>query len=162
VADGRPDHRLHPGPRLGGGPFLGRPLRDVWTHFTDELLTGIAARHPDVTPTMNDVMLLIDPDGTRVADLARRAGVAKQSMAQAVAGLEARGFVRRQPDPADGRAKLVVLTDEGWEALRFGRSVVDGIQWRWTGLIGTAAMSDLIDRLGALATALDAAGADQG
>jgi DNA-binding MarR family transcriptional regulator len=162
VADGRPDHRLHPAPRLEGGPFLGRPLRDVWAHFVDELLTGIAARHPDVTATMNDVMLLIDPAGTRVADLARRAGVAKQSMAQAVAGLETRGFVRRQADPDDGRAKLVVLTDAGWEALRFGRSVVDGIQRRWTGLIGAEAMAELIDRLGALATALDAAAADHG
>jgi DNA-binding MarR family transcriptional regulator len=107
-------------------------------------------------------MLLIDPAGTRVADLARRAGVAKQSMAQAVAGLETRGFVRRQADPDDGRAKLVVLTDAGWEALRFGRSVVDGIQRRWTGLIGAEAMAELIDRLGALATALDAAAADHG
>ena len=89
---------------------------------------------------MTDVMLLIDRDGTRISDLARRAGVTKQSMAQATIGLE-----------------LVVLTDDGWEALRFGRSVADGIHQRWTGLLTDDAMARLVTLLSQLADALDAA-----
>jgi len=149
---------VHPAPRVGGvEPFIGRPLRDVWAHFAAELRDRIAVRHPDVTPTMTDVMLLIDRDGTRVSDLARRAGVTKQSMAQATITLEAKGLVHRLPDPSDARAKLVVLTDDGWEALRFGRSVADGIHDRWTGLLTDDAMAQLVTLLGQLADALDAA-----
>jgi DNA-binding MarR family transcriptional regulator len=158
VAEVHPDHRLHPAPRVGGvEPFIGRPLRDVWSHFAAELRHGVALRHPDVTPTMTDVMLLIDRDGTRISDLARRAGVTKQSMAQATISLEDKGLVHRLPDPRDARAKLVVLTDDGWEALRFGRSVADGIHQRWTSLLSDDAMAQLVTLLGQLADALDAA-----
>ena len=104
---------------------------------------------------MTDVMLLIDRDGTRISDLARRAGVTKQSMAQATISLEEKGLVRRLADPSDARAKLVVLTDDGWEALRFGRSVADGIHQRWTGLLTDNAMAQLVTLLSQLAEALD-------
>ena len=149
---------MHPAPRVGGvEPFIGRPLRDVWSHFAAELRAGVAIRHPDVTPTMTDVMLLIDRDGTRISDLARRAGVTKQSMAQATMSLEDKGLVQRLADPRDARAKLVVLTDDGWEALRFGRSVADGIHQRWTGLLTDDPMAQLVTLLSQLADALDAA-----
>jgi DNA-binding MarR family transcriptional regulator len=36
--------------------------------------------------------------------------------------LEDRGWVRRTPDPADGRATLGVLTDEGWHQVVAARS----------------------------------------
>ena len=51
---------------------------------------------------------------------------------------------------------LVVLTDDGWESLRFGRSVADGIHQRWTSLLGDDAMAQLVTLLGQLADALDA------
>jgi DNA-binding MarR family transcriptional regulator len=35
-------------------------------------------------------------------------------LSQAVNRLEKRGWVRRTPDPADGRYTLAILTDEGW------------------------------------------------
>ncbi len=158
MAEDNPDHRVHPAPRMGGvEPFIGRALRDVWSHFAAELRDGVAVRHPDVTPTMTDVMLLIDRDGTRISDLARRAGVTKQSMAQATSSLEEKGLVHRLPDPSDARAKLVVLTDDGWDALRFGRSVADGIHQRWMGLLTNDAMAQLVTLLSQLADALDAA-----
>jgi len=109
---------------------------------------------------MTDVMLLIDRDGTCISDLARRAGVTKQSMAQATMSLEDKGLVQRLADPRDARAKLVVLTDDGWEALRFGRSVADGIHQRWTGLLTDDAMAPLVTLLSQLADTLDAAAHD--
>jgi DNA-binding MarR family transcriptional regulator len=36
-------------------------------------------------------------------------------LSQAVARLEKRGWVRRTPDPADGRSTLAILTDDGWD-----------------------------------------------
>ncbi len=145
----------HPGPRSEGPPFIGRPLRDVWAHFTAELGDAMGERFGGVTPATNQVMLLIDLEGTRVAELSRRAGVTKQSMSEAVANLEARGLVERRPDPADGRAKLVVLTEEGQRALREGRKVVQAMHDRWTAVLGEEAMGQLVELLTVLAHRLD-------
>jgi DNA-binding MarR family transcriptional regulator len=158
VPDGDLDHRRpHPGPRFGGTkPFIGRGLRDAWSHFTTELAEGIGRTEAATTPAMNQVMILIDLEGTRVGELARRAGVTKQSMAEAVAGLERRGYVRRRPDPTDGRAQLVELTDAGWVALRRGRAVAESVHDRWTALIGERDMRRLVALLTRLTERLDA------
>jgi DNA-binding MarR family transcriptional regulator len=52
--------------------------------------------------------------------LAQELGFAERSVTQAVEGLAGDGLVERMPDPADGRAKLVTLTDEGAAALAAG------------------------------------------
>jgi len=52
--------------------------------------------------------------------LAQELGFAERSVTQAVESLAADGLVERMPDPADGRAKLVTLTDEGAAALAAG------------------------------------------
>jgi DNA-binding MarR family transcriptional regulator len=49
----------------------------------------------------------------RPGDLAAREGVAAPTMTRIVAGLEEAGYVRRAPDPQDGRAVLVDLTEAG-------------------------------------------------
>lgn len=47
------------------------------------------------------------------ARLARAFQVTKQTMTSTLTRLQAAGFVEVRPDPADGRAKLVTLTDAG-------------------------------------------------
>jgi DNA-binding MarR family transcriptional regulator len=53
--------------------------------------------------------------------LAERLGVTQQAASKAVAGLERRGYVRREPDPTDARARLVTLTSRGRDAVEGGR-----------------------------------------
>jgi DNA-binding MarR family transcriptional regulator len=56
-----------------------------------------------------------------VGALANRLGVSQQAASKAVADLERRGYVRRAPDPADARARLITLTERGNEAIDGGR-----------------------------------------
>jgi len=56
----------------------------------------------------------------RQTSLAQELGFAQRTVTQAVEGLAKDGLVDRAPDPADGRAKLVTLTDEGAAALTVG------------------------------------------
>lgn len=49
----------------------------------------------------------------RTGELATSSQVTQPTASSAVASLEARGLVTRQPDPADRRATLIVLTDAG-------------------------------------------------
>jgi DNA-binding MarR family transcriptional regulator len=55
--------------------------------------------------------------GLSVSDLAGREQVRPQSMAQTVSELEDQGFIRREPDPHDGRRAIVTLTAGGAEVL---------------------------------------------
>jgi len=56
----------------------------------------------------------------RQTALAQELGFAPRSVTQAVESLASDGLVERKPDPDDGRAKLVALTDEGAAALAAG------------------------------------------
>jgi DNA-binding MarR family transcriptional regulator len=49
----------------------------------------------------------------RMSALATLAGASLPRLSQVVARLEQRGWVRRTPDPADGRYTLAILTGEG-------------------------------------------------
>ena len=68
--------------------------------------------HPgDFTSAQKSVLLRLDRDGpATVSALARAESVRPQSMRVTVAGLEAMGAVRGEPDPADGRQTLIQLT----------------------------------------------------
>ncbi len=53
-------------------------------------------------------------DGARtLTELAELLGVSKQAAIKVVDEMERRGFLAREPDPADRRAKRLVLTDKG-------------------------------------------------
>ncbi len=67
------------------------------------------------------VALLIEAPMTS-AELARAQGVRAQTMSAAVAGLERAGYVRREPDPADGRRITLHATAAGIEAHELARS----------------------------------------
>ncbi|WP_296869830.1 MarR family winged helix-turn-helix transcriptional regulator [Tibeticola sp.] len=62
--------------------------------------------------------------GDRLTDLAGRAGMTKQAMADLVAQCEAWGLVTRAPDPHDARARLVRFTPTGLAWLQAFRTSV--------------------------------------
>ncbi|MFI5892733.1 MarR family winged helix-turn-helix transcriptional regulator [Actinoplanes sp. NPDC051513] len=50
----------------------------------------------------------------RMSDLAAAAEGSLPRLSQVVTRLEKRGWVRRAPDPTDGRYTLAILTEDGW------------------------------------------------
>ena len=54
----------------------------------------------------------------RMSDLGAQRMLTPSGITRVVVRLEAKGFVRREPDPADGRAAFATLTRPGLEALR--------------------------------------------
>ncbi|MGW4122878.1 MarR family winged helix-turn-helix transcriptional regulator [Nocardia sp. NPDC004711] len=56
-----------------------------------------------------------DPGGAlRISRLSHFTGGSLSRLSNVVAKLERRGWVRREPDPGDGRATRAVLTRDGW------------------------------------------------
>lgn len=65
------------------------------------------------------VQLAEAPDGRlRMQELARRVLISKSGLTRLVDRLCAAGYLKRQPDPQDGRGTLAVLTTAGRDALR--------------------------------------------
>jgi DNA-binding MarR family transcriptional regulator len=65
------------------------------------------------------ITLVTEPDlRLRMSDLGARRMLTPSGITRVVVRLEERGLVRREPDPADGRAAFAILTKKGLEALR--------------------------------------------
>src|ERR687897_1726580 len=97
------------------GSDLARGLLRAHGTLAADLVVELEERGwPDLRASQAALILNVDRRaGTRLTELARRAGVTKQAMMVVVDELEVRGFVRRTPDPEDGRAKVVRLTARG-------------------------------------------------
>ncbi len=70
--------------------------------------------HPDLEPSAYGLLVRLEECGRqRATELAAYIGVGKATMSRQLRALEQLGLVGREPDPADGRAWLVTLTEEG-------------------------------------------------
>ncbi|MEU8888642.1 MarR family winged helix-turn-helix transcriptional regulator [Streptomyces sp. NPDC048442] len=61
--------------------------------------------------------LLYEKSPARIGELAAKVPCSQPTATAAITAMEARGLVRREPDPTDGRASSVLLTERGAEAL---------------------------------------------
>jgi DNA-binding MarR family transcriptional regulator len=129
-------------------PFI-RLLDAALDDFSAELSKRVAATaYADIRVSHGCVFGNIDPDGSRLTDLAERAHMTKQSVGEVTSDLEQRGYVERVPDPSDGRAKIIRLTERGREAQAIGRGLIDDIERDWAERFG-------IERVAALREALE-------
>ncbi len=83
-----------------------------------------------------EVLAHLPPDGISQAALTASMGLSKQAVQQLLDQLELAGVVRREPDPADRRAKRVVLTDLGRRDRAAHREVLAEIEDRAREKIG--------------------------
>ena len=60
------------------------------------------------------LMHLWSHDGMTQAQLARRVAIEQPTMVRTIDRMERDGLVTRAPDPDDGRATRIALTDRGW------------------------------------------------
>jgi DNA-binding MarR family transcriptional regulator len=92
----------------------------------------------DIVPRHGVVLAYLRVDGVRATDLARRSGQLKQVVGTIVDDLENLGYVERQPDPADRRAKLIVPTRRGRRQMTTATKIMADIMNRHAEHLGTA------------------------
>ena len=104
---------------------LGRLLGHAMRRFDDRVLhlmahnidvplalSNLAAR-AQISAAHIHITRHLDLEGTRLTDLAEKAGMSKQAMGDLVDQCEAWGLVTRTPDPRDARARIVQFTATG-------------------------------------------------
>jgi DNA-binding MarR family transcriptional regulator len=91
--------------------FLLAKATQRWNELLQERFR--AAGWSDVRPSYGSILVpLFEQDGLRMGELARRSRLSKQTITTMVRLLEREQLVRRDRDPADGRAYRIVLTDK--------------------------------------------------
>ncbi|MCA1220806.1 MarR family winged helix-turn-helix transcriptional regulator [Streptomyces sp. 8L] len=75
--------------------------------------------HPDLEPSAYGLLVRLEDTGQqRATELSAYFGVGKATMSRQLRALQELGLIAREPDPADGRASLVRITDEGLDRFR--------------------------------------------
>lgn len=115
------------------GVALWRAAAAWRTEFRDEM----ARRgYPWHASAAGEVLAHLGPSGISQGVLAERMGVSKQAVQQLVDQLEGQGVIAREADPADGRARRLVLTELGLEDFAERNRVKRAIEARYRDRLG--------------------------
>lgn len=99
-------------------------------------LSNLAARS-QVSAAHVQITRHLALEGSRLTDLAERAGVTKQAMGDLVDQCEAWGLVTRAADPRDGRARIVKFTPTGLAWLQAFKDAVTQAEAEFRAEVGT-------------------------
>jgi len=97
----------------------------------------------DLTLAQSRIAQRLNREGIRVTDIAEQAGVTKQTAGGLIDELEANGYVMRRPDPADARARLVVLTDRGERLCGTAAAEIAKVENEWREHLGAKVYDEL-------------------
>ena len=117
---------------------LGVALFIPYRYMEDRIFRAVQdAGFDDWTLAQVRVFQRLGPDGSRLTDLADQAQMSKQSAGVLVDQLERLGYVRRVPDPTDGRARLIVIEERGRRAAEVAMATSTEILAEWKAFLGT-------------------------
>jgi DNA-binding MarR family transcriptional regulator len=106
--------------------LLRRPYEALLMKIHAELA---AAGFADSYPSWGtNIFHYLREGGLRLTELAERTHTTKQALRYTINQLEAAGYVERVPDPTDARAKIIRLTERGWEVRRVGDEIMASIE----------------------------------
>ena len=122
-------------------------LRTPYQAFLARLYERLAAAgYADTAPSWgHNIFFYLREGGLRLTELAERSRTTKQAMLYTVNQLEAAGYVERVPDPTDGRAKIVRLTERGLELRRVADGIIAGIEEECARRLGERKMRQFED-----------------
>ncbi len=134
-------------PRLPIGQLLGRLLNSFRLELYRRAREG---GYADVREAHLQVFGAVDWRGSRLTDLAARASMTLPAMSELVDDLQRLGYLERQPDPSDGRAKLIRPTRRGRHLMADGLRAVREIEAEYAAVVGDERFAELVETLEAL------------
>lgn len=106
--------------------YLITPLLEGFEWFDDGLQRSLqAAGWAPVTRAESMVILHVLFGTRRPADIARALRLSRQAVHATIASLVSAGFFQLEPDPEDGRIKIVVHTERGWRMFQDANQIVE-------------------------------------
>ena len=119
--------------RLAIGQLLIRLLRE----FRRELSApAAAAGYGDIRDPHLQIFGAIGVGGVRLTEVAARAQLSLAATSELINDLQDLGYLHRQQDPRDGRAKLICLTERGRALMAHAGDRVATIEAQWSAVVG--------------------------
>jgi DNA-binding MarR family transcriptional regulator len=103
----------------------------------------VAAGFDDVRPAHVTLFRWPGPDGRRPSDIAADAQLSKQTVNDLLRHLEDRGYLARERDPADERARIVRLTARGKQLHRIAVAAHAEVEAEWAAAVGPENLQQL-------------------
>ncbi len=136
-------------------PLVTTLLESAMHELRGELYAMSERHFPGLRVRHYRLLSFVPPEGERLTRMGADAGLTKQALAQALAPLEAGGYVEVLPDPSDGRARIVRLTELGRRVNAAVRETLAEAERNWAERVGPdrwaaarAVLADLRDRAG--------------
>jgi DNA-binding MarR family transcriptional regulator len=127
-------------------PMIGSLLRMPHEVVMARMLAALNSNGFDITLTELGLFLYPGPDGRRPIDLARQCNLTRQAMNYVLAGLEHRGYIERRAG-ISAAARVVRVTDRGWEMIAQIRNCLAAIEQEWTAHLGAQRFKALRETL---------------
>jgi DNA-binding MarR family transcriptional regulator len=141
-----------PTDRLAVGQLLVRLLHE----FRRELSApAAAAGYGDIRDPHLQIFGTIGMGEVRLTDVAARAQLSLAATSELVNDLQALGYLERRPDPSDGRAKLICLTERGRGLMAHAGDRVATIEEQWSAIVGKRSFTDMCSTMQRLLDHLD-------
>jgi len=137
-----------------------RHLLGVSRHLQFETMKRLSERmgHQHLRLNFEPYLSLLNEEGLRITELAEQLEISKQACNQTANQIEKAGYIRRQADPYDGRARRIVLTPKGRQLQFDGLQVSAEVHSEYAALVGSQDLSAVVASLSALDGALGLTG----
>lgn len=124
--------------------YLIIPLLQGFEWFDEGLQRSLSARGwPTLTRPESMIMIHVIQEMIRPTEIARSLGLTRQAVHRTIAQICAKGLFKLQPDPADRRGSMIVLTEQGLAMRRDAQFIVGALHKVLEERLGSAAFQQL-------------------
>jgi DNA-binding MarR family transcriptional regulator len=134
---------------------LGQKLLRAARLFNEKTIRRIQEKGHPMREAHTRLLPHLNFEGSRLTDVAKGAGITKQSAQRVVDELVAEGYLKKVDDPEDGRAKMIMYTARGQRGVMDGLAVLSEIEATLTEALGSRKMKGLDRALDALLAVMD-------
>lgn len=141
------------GAEPAGPGTLGRALRRALAAYRLRMDTALTAAGFDERrfPQGRVLRTCMAPGDTTISDIGRELGISRQAASKIVADLRNRGYLTVTPSAADGREKILTLTQHAAEFIEARREAARTIEAQLQAQMGAQRIEELIRSLDAIA-----------
>lgn len=127
---------------------LSRLLREFSRDYERRIGRALTQRgYRDIRPSHCTVLANLGTGAIRVTELAKRAQVTQQAMGKMLKELERMGYVARDVDSSDKRARAIRLTEAGTELALAAVAAADAVRAHYATKVGELELAELESNL---------------
>jgi DNA-binding MarR family transcriptional regulator len=131
-------------PREDRHAFLMSGLLEGWDWFDNGLQNVLrSSGFPSLNKSQSMMVLYMSAGVQRPIEIARKMRLSRQAISHIGSQLADMGIVTTQPDPRDGRSKVLVFTDQSERLRTFAAETIRGLEAELAARLGEGAVETL-------------------